>query len=67
VREPELAAGPVERVSPRGKVITEWIYDVDVAGLPELSEEHDAARWAAASGRPVMRLTESAAAALAAG
>lgn len=63
LREPILAAGPVHRVSPRGRIIAEWLYDVDVSGRPALSKEHDAVRWQPRhpSAGP---LTESAAAAL---
>jgi 8-oxo-dGTP pyrophosphatase MutT (NUDIX family) len=63
IGEPALAAGPVERVSPRGTPIVEWVYDVAVTGRPALSDEHDAGRWHAAA--PLgERLTESAADAL---
>jgi 8-oxo-dGTP diphosphatase len=58
--------GPVRRrVTPRGKRIREFVYEVRVRGIPALSDEHDAHTWLGSLGAAGVALTESAAQALA--
>lgn len=64
INGPLRRVGPARRrVTPTGKRICEFVYEVKVHGIPALSDEHDAHVWLTAAADD-LALTESAAEAL---